>query len=370
MRRLVLTVPLALLLALPAAADAARSVPYGFYGMNWDGQLREGSAAEQRPEWDRMAATGVESVRTVFSWRRIEPTRDGTPNWSMTDTVVELAARRRIDLVPVVLNVPDWARAYDHENAPPRRASDFAAFLRTLVQRYGSKGTFWENNPDVPRRPVRWWQIFNETELYWQEAENRWGKYAKVIKASYRAVHGADRRGRLVLAGSFGFSWDSLTQLYKRGVRGHFDVAAIHPYTGSPENVMRVVRKNRIIMRKNRDRHAQLWITELSWPASKGRADTPEGLREVVTNDSGMASRLRRAYSLIARSRGKRDLGVARVYWYTWASPYRNESYVFDYAGLLRYRGGDAQRRRAFYAYRAMARRHQGCVKTKTGRCR
>jgi len=50
-------------------------------------------------------------------------------------------------------------------------------------------------------------------------------------------------------------SWTDLARLYRLGrVRGAFDVAAVHPYTGRAANVLEVVRRVRLVL----DRAAQL----------------------------------------------------------------------------------------------------------------
>ena len=67
-----------------------------------------------------------------------------------------------------------------------------------------------------------------------------------------------------------------------------------------------------------------------------------------------MADRVRSAYGLGARF--ARRLRIGRIYWYTWSSAYRDGD-LFDYAGLVRYQGGEFERRPALDAYAAIARR-------------
>ena len=42
------------------------------------------------------------------------------------------------------------------------RLASFSAFVRSLVERYGTGGTFWEENPDLAARPIRYYDIWNE----------------------------------------------------------------------------------------------------------------------------------------------------------------------------------------------------------------
>ena len=90
-------------------------------------------------------------------------------------------------------------------------------------------------------------------------------------------------------------------------------------------------------MRKGGDRRKPIWLTEITWPASKGRVDKPRPAwqRAWETTDAGVARRLSTFYELAVRAR--RRMGLGRVYWYTWSSAFR-ESDLFDYSGLVRWR--------------------------------
>src|SRR5688572_12614307 len=81
-------------LLLPAApADAAkRRAPNWFFGMTWDGAATRTSAAVQDRQWSLMARSGVESVRTVFSWQRAQPGRGSAISFVHTDPIVARTA--------------------------------------------------------------------------------------------------------------------------------------------------------------------------------------------------------------------------------------------------------------------------------------
>jgi hypothetical protein len=340
---------------LPASAAAA---PAGFYGSNWDRQIARGGTGNVSPQFATMRRVGVQTVRTVFRWAEMEAARSGPIYFAETDVIVETAVRNGFGVLPVVMTTPEWARKYPGRGgSPPADADDFGRFLARLAARYGEQGTFWIEHPELAKRPLRHWQIWNEPELraYWSEPKF-WVGYARLVRAADRALEGVDPRAKVVLAGSVGFSWESLDRLYRQGVKGHFDVAAIHPYTGSPAEVAEIVRRNRRVLSRHGEPHKPLWITELSWPAAKGRMKPPSGLKRVVTDDRGMARRLTRAYRYFARPPDRRHR-VGRVYWYTWASSYRGRGDVFDYAGLLRFRHGKVRRTRAWYAFRRVASR-------------
>ena len=105
-------------------------------------------------------------------------------------------------------------------------------------------------------------------------------------------------------------------------------------------------------MRRFGDRRKPLWVTEMSWPAAKGRARDPIG---IATTDRGQARRL--AVGLTAVARARRKLRVEHVYWYTWLSVESDQS-VFAWSGLRRRRvDGSLVSAPSLKAFRLTARR-------------
>ena len=347
-----LTATLAVL-ALTAPAAAARNVPVGFYGVSYDGELRHESAEFQAGAWRRMAAHRVESSRTVFSWGRAQ-SQEGQPfDFSASDVDVEHAAENGIDLLPIVMDTPVWARA-DVTDWWPRRNRDLARYLEAVVGRYGPEGSFWAEHPDVPERPIRHWQIFNEP--------GRSERYGPVLDAAHDAIKEADPGAQVVLAGLTGTEdgspWDILTYQYEQGgIQGSFDIAALHLYTGKPENVVEGVRRFREVMKSHGDLRKAVWLTEFGITASKGRTTAPRSQRTLRTTDRGMAAFLHKAYRLLAEK--NRRLRLRRAYWYTFASSYERGAGIFRFTGLYRYANGRYDPRPALAKYRASARRDQ-----------
>jgi hypothetical protein len=293
---------------------------------------------------------------------------DQQPGFGVTDSVVARAAARQIELLPIVMYAPPWARTDpDVTASPPRQPGDYGAYLRALIARYGPQGSFWAEHPELPARPLRTWQVWNEPQLRFQWSDADWEEgYGELLRVAHAAVKQADPGAKVALAAMTNAAWDALEQLYAKGsIKGRFDIATVHPYTGSPARVLDVVRFVRNVLKAHGARRAPIWITELAWPASKGKAKAPPGLVSIVTTERGMAGRLTRAYDLLA----KRGV-VARAFWYTWASAYSREQGVFSFTGLGRFDGTTFKATPALRAYRASARRHQGCVKTPTGACR
>lgn len=361
--------PLLLLaLAFPAAAGA-RSVPQGFYGMVYDGGVTSAPPAVQDAQFARMARAGVESVRTVFSWSDAQPVQGGPADFSHTDQLVGDAAAHGIDLLPVVIYAPPWARQDSSLfNSPPADTAGYTAYLQALVARYGPSGSFWAEHPELPKRPLRTWQVWNEPQLHFQwNAPGFAQGYGALLQASYKALKAADPGCRVVLAGATNLSWQIIAQLYKQGgIHGFFDVVAVHPYTATPAHVVRIVQLVRGVLRSHGDGRVPIWVTELGFPASKGKVRSNNTLQ---TTPRVATRRLTQTYNLLASRRRDPSLLVGRVYWYTWASSYRGPD-IFSFSGLFRFNGASFQPRLQLAAYAQSARKHEGCVKTAAGRCR
>ena len=367
---------LCLLVVLAAApvAEAARQVPRGFHGVMFDGVAGDFEGQAQADQFALMARTGVESARTVFSWNQAQPSADAPPSFGRTDELVANAAAHRVDLLPIVMYAPPWARRNGAiDTSPPARAGDYAAFLEQLVSRYGPRGSFWAERPDLPRRPLRRWQVWNEPHLGYQWTVGRGEPgafprgYVELLRAARQALRRADPGARLVLAGLTNDSWNHLRALYRGGARGLFDAVAVQTYTATARRVLAALRRVRGVMAAAGEGRKQVLLTEISWPAARGRTPVPRYHRRIVTTDAGMAARLTAAYTLAARHR--RAMRLGGVYWYTWASSYRRGS-IFNFAGLGSSDGAGFARKPAWRAYLRVARRQQGCAKDSSGSCR
>jgi hypothetical protein len=342
---------LAAALCLVIAARAGAAVPRDWLGVAVDGPLIE-SADEHAGEWPRIAASGATSVRVAFYWHEGQPLGPGAVDFAAYDAPVLAAARQDLGVLPVVFSTPSWARVDAGDAAsPPRDPADYAAFLTALVGRYGAHGSLWDEHPELQARPIRAWQLWNEPNLrgYWSRQPFAKG-YVRLLKAGRAALRAADPGARAILAG-LPNGWDALRRIYRAGGRRFFDAAAIHPYTARPDRVPRFVLEARKVMRRFGDRRKAVWVTEMSWPAAKGRAKDPIG---IATDDRGQAQRLRRGLTALAAAR--RRLRLQRVYWYTWLSAESSAS-VFAWSGLRRLHDGAVVSTPALKAFRVTARR-------------
>jgi len=290
-----------------------------------------------------MAANRVGSVRVAVYWSEAQPSPTGPLALGGTDALVLAAARKGLDVLPVVLRAPRWARRVEADpGSPPRDNATYGRFLKALVERYGVNGALWREHPEVAARPIRRWQVWNEPDIprYWTPAKSptAWAKpYIALLRAARTALKAADPGSTVICAGLTNMSWVDLRRLYAAGARGLFDVAAIHPFSKKVSNVVKLVRLARSEMRRAGDARKHLLLTEVSWSSGRGQATITYGWE---TSELGQAERVRQALRALTAIRDSARLDG--LYWYTWLSPAPGGAASFDYSGLRRLDGAGA----------------------------
>jgi hypothetical protein len=365
-RLLVPVVLLALLAAAPAAE--ARKVPKGWLGVSFGPDYVEAHSG-LTGEFKRMRKSGVESARFAVYWVQMQPKQGSTPYFKGLDRIVAAAAKARLPLMPVVLGAPHWAT--DDPNRPiyvPRDPADYARFVSTLVKRYGAGGTFFKQHKKVRRFPIRSWQIWNEVSNAWYWDDGWRTEYPKLLRAAYDAIKAADPGARVVVSGlntgAGGPSWDVLSALYAQldaqGLGRPFDEIAVHVYTRTVPDALKVVRETRAATERYNDGARPIRLTELAWPAARGKLRDEHGHKReffAATTDKGMAKRLVAGVRMFARQR--RALGISGVDWFQWASSYKGTDDAFRYSGLRHAAHKRLTDKPAMKAFRAVARQLQ-----------
>jgi hypothetical protein len=370
MRRVLPLVSLLLVVALGAPAVASAKLPAGFLGVQADGPLFSGQV-DVGKELTTMQQSGVRSIRLAVYWDVAQPyatiadvppdqagdfsDEGGTPTrWGVLDLFIAGAAQRGLRLLPVIQRAPQWARKHPSVGNSPPSASGrqaYARFLTALIGRYGPTGAFWTAHPEIPRMPIRQWQVWNEPDGVrdWSDQPGI-PAYVKLLKPAYAAVKAADPGAQVVLAGLVGRSWEDLQQVYDKGGGRFFDVAAIHPFSLEVSNVLKILRLARATMKRNGDAGKRLVVSELSWPSAKHKTKQQYGFE---VSEQGQAAKIRQAVPQIAARR--KPWKISAVFWSTWLSYDRDTTYSFDYAGLRRLRNGKVTPKPAFYAFRSVA---------------
>jgi hypothetical protein len=386
--RTLVVAAITLVLAIPATVDAKspKKVPQNFIGVMTDGAVFTNPAIELGSEMSRMVRNGVQTMRTMFTWSQAQPyaTFDDVPaderdryrdeggvptDYSEIDRQVTEAVKRHIAVLPVVMVAPAWDARHPGDFAsPPADPAPYANFNGALVRRYGPNGAFWTEHPELPKRPIRYWQIWNEPSLrpFWSDQPFA-ADYVELLRAARMAIKTEDPGARIVLAGLPNKSWSALEKIYQAGGRKLFDITAFHPFTHQVDGVKTILQRDRKVMAKYKDSKKPLWVTELSWTSSKGKTSVLYGNEE---DEKGQAKNLTAAYTMLAKLRVK--MRIQRVYWYTWLSRDMADDYPFDWAGLSRITsGGDVRAKPALKAFRTIALKLEHCKKktTRADRC-
>ncbi len=333
--------------ALLAAPASAHAVQRDFFGV----QAETGFEPMSQEDFDRMAATRVGTLRLGFDWSRVEPS-PGERNWEFADETMRRAARAGVSVLGVIAQSPSWAAPspFNPPMSDSARAA-YRAFAGDVVRRYGSSGSFWAENPDVPRIPLRSVQIWNEPNLpsWWNGSPNA-RQYASLLRFVVPEIRAADPSTEIVLAGipesrlGIGMS-RYLRSLYRssRNIKSFFDTVAIHPYARDYRGVEGALIRTRRLMNSFRDRRARIWLTESGWATGGGFNRSPW-----TTSEFGQAKRMRETFRMLIRRRSR--YRVRGVVWYNWRDVEPNGGdWWGNHCGLFRL---DGSAKPAWEAYR------------------
>jgi hypothetical protein len=272
--------------------------------------------------------------------------------------VVGDAARERISVLPTVLYAPQWDAATNPNGvAYPRQYAPYAAYLTALIGRYGPHGTFWRENPGIPKMPIRSWQIWNEPNLayYWKQPFA--SSYVSLLRVAHAAIKHADPGAQVVLGALTNTAWVSLGQIYKiRRAKTLFDVVAVNGFTKIPANVVQFMLFVRRAMARFGDGAKSLIATELSWPSAKGET---HATLDFITTEAGQARNLAALLPLIGRQR--LSLHLIGFYWYTWIGEEEPDTSPFNYSGLLADHNGTVRVKPALAAFKTGVLALEGC---------
>jgi hypothetical protein len=304
----------------PGRAAAADVSTPAFVGISSE-DVFAGSDSYRRRQLAAQVRSGIGLVRQKFAWSDME--RDGGElELGRYDRYVAATARAGLTVMPILFDPPLSQRrapaptATATTTAPPRSFTAMARWAQALVRRYGTEGSFWRAHPELPRRPIIRWQVWNEPNLpaYWNAAPNA-REYVRMLKVVGSAIREADPRALVVTAGMpesrLGIPFDRfLREMYAADAAGSFDVLAINAYSTTARGIVVAVAGARRITAAAADGDVPIMLTEFGWATRP----SPRG--------SFTVSRRRQARlvsSTIARLEAERErLRIAGVVYYQW----------------------------------------------------
>jgi polysaccharide biosynthesis protein PslG len=294
---------LALVCLLAAVPAAHAALPPGFVGIYSD-DVYFADQAYRENTLSIQAHAGIQTIRQPFNWSDVERS-PGQYDFSNLDAYLVATATAGINVLPFVVSPPAWysskpANSTSKAQYPPKSIPAYASFVSTLVKRYGPNGVFWFEYPNLPYRPIRAWQVWNEPNI-----RNWWGTgvnaraYVKLLRATAKAIRAADPKAEVVSAGlpyskNLGVPFPKyLNEMYRAGAKGLFDTLAIHAYSPNVQGLLALAESARKVMNHWHDR-SKLWITEFGW-STAGDASafrvTPRGQAQRISAAlSGLAA--------------------------------------------------------------------------------
>lgn len=345
---------LAVLCLLATAGSASAAVPADFVGVASD-DVFAGSTAYRDSTLSAEGRAGIGLIRRTFEWSTIERS-PGTYSFANYDKYVADTARHGISILPILYQPPGFRSSAPRRHArhgvyPPKSYAAMGRFGAALASRYGSNGTFWTEHPEVPRRPITAWQVWNEPNLryYWPRGPNA-AQYTRLLKATGSAIKSVDPAAEIVTAGLADSHLRGTVSLkrfiagmYRARARGAFDTLGLNAYAVNVAQLGASLRRVRRLMGSHGDR-SPIWITELGWCDRGPRSRFCVGARR-------QARLIGQAFAYVGRKRS--SLRLRGLVYFTWKDGKRYPPLYQDFWALhsgLHRRNGSAKP--AFAAFR------------------
>jgi hypothetical protein len=262
------------------APTAASAQPNPFVGTVSDETFESLGYMYQPGSIDQIAAAGVGTLRQTFDWQYLAG--NGQVNWNILDHYIGGAAQHGIKILPVLFDAPTNITTMPPSGAlrgfyPPADPSALGAYAAQLAARYGSNGSFWTENPNLPRRPVTSWQIWNEPNLpvYWRPHQSP-SNYVRMLCSASQQIKAVDPQAEIVTAGlpksrihHSILPATFVRKMVRAGGASCFDTLALNAYASTGRGVVKLVTGFRRLLNGLGARRVSLRVTEFGW-ADKG----------------------------------------------------------------------------------------------------
>jgi hypothetical protein len=329
----------------PVAEHAA---PQGQIPLGIQADLRSRNGSDLGNVLMRMVSAHLHYSREDFTWSTIEPRR-GVFCWAQTDFWMYGAARAGIQIIAIPDASPTWAEP-SPTTAPtdPAGLQAYAAFVREMLGRYGSYGSFWNQHPKLHPNPITLIDVWNEpySRQFWSRSYPDPAGYAAMFETVVRTARPVDPRARFLLeADTTALAATGPQPFLSSVLSAQPQIAqdayavSVHPYTsngwgpsvcdteGSVETrrfQLCRIQDVRNILNSHGASRVRLFITELGWStstANPSRVDPQVGVRYI-----------HETFALL-RTRWKGL--VSGLIWYDYQSPEHDTHGLNDFFGLV-----------------------------------
>jgi polysaccharide biosynthesis protein PslG len=261
-----------------------------FFGMNVNTLFQPGVVnVDLGQQLSAVQASGIRLARTDAYWAWGEPTapnKHGKHHYSADklDEVATDLASHDLRWLPILTYSPLWAASEPgNDHSPPSDDADFSRGAGLLAGRYGSKGTFWTQHPELPRLPFAGYEIWNEPDLsiFWSPKPDP-ARYAQLYIDARSAIKPKDPVAPVIVGGLAPYDADDFIRAMYAShpeLKGHVDAVGFHPYASSVDRSLGDVANLRKTLNGLGEKTVPIYITEVGWTTHGESASLPDATR-------------------------------------------------------------------------------------------
>jgi hypothetical protein len=208
------------------------------------------------------------------------------------DPLIAAAVQERVELLPVLMRSRRKVRSSQEQVAEPPEGplqhAEWRRRVRFFAERYGPGGSFWSERSNLPYRPIRIWEVWNEPNIapFWDGRRVDPREYGRLLRETRDVLRAVDPGARIVSGGIA--SRHSGAQYLGAALDAagpcSVDALSIHPYAPTVERAMQHLTDARAVADSRGLRDVPLWTTEIGWRVGGGGAgDLELGYSEVET---------------------------------------------------------------------------------------
>ena len=254
--------------------EARAEVPTEFFGTNIQAIGAENSTVADR-HLAAMEENNLSTVRLEVSWWHVEPQPpvlgEHTYNWSHFDRLVTKIAEHHLRPYILIDYSARWSGITPGDPFSAPQQELYVSFASAVASRYGRRGAFWSDHPELPHLPATHYEIWNEQNLsqFWRDQSDAPERYASLYLATRAALHNIDREAIVVTGGlSPGGAIDFVKRMKnaRADLAGNIDAFGYHPYATSLGDIFNLIKSMRLTIDQQFGEGIPMDITEIGWP--------------------------------------------------------------------------------------------------------
>jgi polysaccharide biosynthesis protein PslG len=275
------------------------------YQAGWSNGLH--TLADNEAIVDNAVAVGMKWVRIDIGWSTIEEAGDiyggasdptatypssASNHWYIKkiDHAVNYARSRGLKVLGIWWTTPNWNQDGGPKNNYSIRPAGYPTYPEYAeAAEWAAK--YWAGRVDH-------WEVWNEADpdqAFWVKpdgskhtlAESYY--YAELLKSSYNSFKRGNPNAKVLVSGASSVDVNWYSSLYAAGIKGYYDILAVHPYEGlannDPLNTTGTQKWHylyiptlRQVMVDNGESDKPIWITEFGYSTHSNEDLTGDGI--------------------------------------------------------------------------------------------